>query len=189
MRVGRSSVNTIEIASGLAEGDQVVLSDMSAWDAVDRVRLRERMALEPLVQDLRAGARIVRTSPGVSLTAVALLALVIGGNTSVYSMINGLSTPAPGVNGEASSTLAAAVGEPGNIYFSYPDYLDYAAQTRTLRSLAGRSRGVTLTLDDGAFATATCRSPATTSRRSAFASFAAARSPRREPPRGGGSSP
>jgi HlyD family secretion protein len=40
VRVGRSSVNTIEIVSGLNEGDQVVLSDMSAWDAVDRVRLR-----------------------------------------------------------------------------------------------------------------------------------------------------
>lgn len=40
VRVGRSSVNTIEIISGLNEGDQVVLSDMSAWDAVDRVRLR-----------------------------------------------------------------------------------------------------------------------------------------------------
>jgi HlyD family secretion protein len=40
VRVGRSSVNRIEIVSGLREGDQVVLSDMSAWDAVDRVRLR-----------------------------------------------------------------------------------------------------------------------------------------------------
>jgi HlyD family secretion protein len=40
VRVGRSAVNTIEILSGLNEGDQVVLSDMSAWDAVDRVRLR-----------------------------------------------------------------------------------------------------------------------------------------------------
>jgi HlyD family secretion protein len=40
VRVGRSSVNTIEITSGLNAGDQVVLSDMSAWDAVDRVRLR-----------------------------------------------------------------------------------------------------------------------------------------------------
>lgn len=40
VRVGRSSVNTIEILSGLNEGDQVVVSDMSAWDAVDRVRLR-----------------------------------------------------------------------------------------------------------------------------------------------------
>jgi HlyD family secretion protein len=40
VHVGRSSVNAIEVMSGLKEGDQVVLSDMSAWDAVDRVRLR-----------------------------------------------------------------------------------------------------------------------------------------------------
>jgi HlyD family secretion protein len=37
--LGRSSVNTIEILSGLQPGDQVVLSDMTAWDAFDRVRL------------------------------------------------------------------------------------------------------------------------------------------------------
>jgi HlyD family secretion protein len=40
VRLGRSSVNAIEVISGLAEGDRVVLSDMSAWDAFDRVRLR-----------------------------------------------------------------------------------------------------------------------------------------------------
>jgi len=40
VRVGKSSVNTLEIVSGLNEGDRVVLSDMSAWDSVDRVRLR-----------------------------------------------------------------------------------------------------------------------------------------------------
>lgn len=38
--LGRSSVNTVEIVSGLGVGDQVVLSDMSTWDAFDRVRLR-----------------------------------------------------------------------------------------------------------------------------------------------------
>jgi HlyD family secretion protein len=37
--LGRSSVNTIEIRDGLEPGDQVILSDMSAWDAFDRVRL------------------------------------------------------------------------------------------------------------------------------------------------------
>ena len=37
--LGRSSVNTIEVLEGLQPGDQVVLSDMSQWDAFDRVRL------------------------------------------------------------------------------------------------------------------------------------------------------
>jgi HlyD family secretion protein len=37
--LGRSSVNLIEIKRGLAPGDQVVLSDTSAWDAYDRIRL------------------------------------------------------------------------------------------------------------------------------------------------------
>ena len=37
--LGRASVNTIEILEGLQPGDQVVLSDMSTWDAFDRVRL------------------------------------------------------------------------------------------------------------------------------------------------------
>lgn len=40
VQLGRSSVNTIEVMSGLADGDQVVLSDMSAWDQFDRIRLR-----------------------------------------------------------------------------------------------------------------------------------------------------
>ena len=39
VRLGRASVNTIEVLDGLEPGDQVVLSDMSAWDEFDRVRL------------------------------------------------------------------------------------------------------------------------------------------------------
>ncbi|PYT08525.1 MAG: RND transporter [Acidobacteria bacterium] len=39
VKLGRSSVNQIELKEGLREGDQVILSDMSAWDAYDRVRL------------------------------------------------------------------------------------------------------------------------------------------------------
>jgi HlyD family secretion protein len=40
VKLGRSSVNTIEIVEGLKVGDQVILSDMAAWDAFDRVRLK-----------------------------------------------------------------------------------------------------------------------------------------------------
>jgi HlyD family secretion protein len=40
VKLGRSSVNNVEIVSGLKVGDSVILSDMSAWDAFDRVRLK-----------------------------------------------------------------------------------------------------------------------------------------------------
>ncbi len=39
VKLGKSSVNTIEILDGLQPGDQVILSDTSAWDAHDRIRL------------------------------------------------------------------------------------------------------------------------------------------------------
>lgn len=39
VRLGRASVNTIEVLGGLKQGDQVILSDMSRYDAVDRVKL------------------------------------------------------------------------------------------------------------------------------------------------------
>src|SRR5688500_16253155 len=39
--LGRSSVNEIEIVEGLQPGDQVILSDMSAQDAYDRIRLNQ----------------------------------------------------------------------------------------------------------------------------------------------------
>jgi multidrug resistance efflux pump len=40
VQLGRTSVKTVEIVSGLKEGDRVVLSDMSQWDNVDRIRLQ-----------------------------------------------------------------------------------------------------------------------------------------------------
>ena len=39
VKLGRSSVNTIEVVEGLKVGDQVILSDMSAYDSYDRIKL------------------------------------------------------------------------------------------------------------------------------------------------------
>jgi HlyD family secretion protein len=39
VKVGRASVNSIQIIEGLHEGDTVILSDMSRWDSTDRIRL------------------------------------------------------------------------------------------------------------------------------------------------------
>jgi RND family efflux transporter MFP subunit len=39
VKVGRASVNAIQVLDGLQEGDTVILSDMSRWDSTDRIRL------------------------------------------------------------------------------------------------------------------------------------------------------
>jgi HlyD family secretion protein len=40
VKLGRASVNTVEVMNGLAPGDSVIISDMSQWDNVSRVRLK-----------------------------------------------------------------------------------------------------------------------------------------------------
>ena len=46
VKLGRTSVNTIEILEGLKVGDRVILSDMSAMDGSNRIRLTDREILE-----------------------------------------------------------------------------------------------------------------------------------------------
>jgi predicted permease len=109
--------------------------------------------LETLRQDLGFGARILKDSPGLSFTAAVLIALVIGINTTIYSMVNTMVTrPAPGLTAEGLVRIAIA-DQPGAPYFSYPDYLDYAAQTTALQSLTAYTNGrVTVTADSGSYA-------------------------------------
>lgn len=40
VKLGRASVNTVEVLTGLSVGDSVIISDMSTWDNVSRVRLK-----------------------------------------------------------------------------------------------------------------------------------------------------
>ena len=40
VRLGQGSVNRIEVLEGLEEGDEIILSDTSAWDDRERIRLR-----------------------------------------------------------------------------------------------------------------------------------------------------
>ncbi len=41
VRLGRASVSSVEVADGLQPGDEVILSDLSRWDGVDRLRIRD----------------------------------------------------------------------------------------------------------------------------------------------------
>ena len=42
VQYGRASSSVIEVVSGLSPGDQIVVSDMRAWDAFERIRMRSR---------------------------------------------------------------------------------------------------------------------------------------------------
>jgi predicted permease len=93
--------------------------------------------MEQLLQDLRSGVRILWKSPGLSATAVILIAIVVGGNTTIFSMVHAfISRPAPGVHAERLVMLLnpSTLAEP---FHSYVEYLEFVAQSKTVRSLVG----------------------------------------------------
>src|SRR5687768_3037049 len=92
--------------------------------------------IQRLIDDVRHGTRILTKSPGLSLTAALLVALVVGGNTTIYSMINGVARrQAPGVT--RSDLLSfSVVGRGDGLFFSHEEYAHHVAQARTLYSLA-----------------------------------------------------
>lgn len=94
-------------------------------------------AWEMFFIDLCQGLKILTHSPGLSLTAIALISMGIGGNTTVYSIIQGILTkPAPGVTADRLVTFGVRMNgqitDPGN---SYANFLDYSAQSRTMESM------------------------------------------------------
>jgi len=111
--------------------------------------------VEQLFSDLRSGFQILTRSPGISMTAVALIALVIGGNTTIFSIVHGLLTkPAPAIAARGLVSLGWSVDrEAVHPTDSYANYLDVAAEARTLRPLlAFQFERFTLTHRDGSYA-------------------------------------
>ena len=93
--------------------------------------------LETLIQDLCYGARTLRKSPGFTLVAVLTLALGIGANTAIFSVINAvLLKPLPFKDPSRLVQLWETEPAPGNFPLTGPDYLDWQAQNTTLESSA-----------------------------------------------------
>lgn len=94
--------------------------------------------LDTLVQDLRFSVRVLRKAPGFAITAIVTLALGIGANAVVFSVMNAfilrpLDVPS------ADSLYAIERGKDKQPSQSYPDYLDLRERNRSFEDLAAYS--------------------------------------------------
>jgi putative ABC transport system permease protein len=88
-----------------------------------------------LLQDLRYGIRMLAKSPGFTALAVITLALGIGANTAIFSVINSVVLrPLPFHEPGRLVALWQTESAPGNFPLTGPDYLDWEAQNRTLEA-------------------------------------------------------
>jgi MacB-like periplasmic core domain len=91
--------------------------------------------IESLVQDLRFGLRMLRKSPSFTCVAIVTLALGIGANTLVFSVVNALLLrPLPV---ERPRELAFLENEHYGPSQSYPDYKEIRDRNQTFAGLAG----------------------------------------------------
>ena len=106
-------------------------------------------SIENFLGDVRYGLRTLRHSPGFSIVAILTLALGIGANTAIFSVVYAaLIRPLPYAQPGRLLTLSEVRLQEGQAgqsnspswVSSYPDYLDWTKQSKSFQSLAGSGR-------------------------------------------------
>jgi predicted permease len=93
--------------------------------------------MSELFQDLRYAIRMLAKSPGFTTVAVLTLALAIGANTALFSVVNGvLLNPLPYPHAEQLVTLHESKPNFNTGSISYPNFLDWQKENHTLSSMA-----------------------------------------------------
>ena len=90
-----------------------------------------------LWQDLRFAMRVLQKAPGFSAVAILTLALGIGANTAVFSVVNGvLLNPLPYPHPERLAAVAETFPPFPEASISYPNFLDWTRMNHTFEGLA-----------------------------------------------------
>jgi predicted permease len=99
-----------------------------------------------LPQDVRYGFRVLAKSPGFSLIAILTLALGIGANTAIFSVVNGvLLNPLPFHEPNQLVSMFQEIPNFKNGSISYPNFLDWQRMNTTFAGMAAyRSAGFNL---------------------------------------------
>jgi predicted permease len=108
--------------------------------------------METLFRDVRYGIRSLLKRPGFTAIAVITLALGIGANTAIFSVVNAvLLRPLPYAEADRLFVPWGSRGDPQhNTVVSYPDFVDWQTQTKTLEHIAAyNSSGTLLREGDG----------------------------------------
>jgi predicted permease len=93
--------------------------------------------LADLWQDVRYGMRQLRRNRAFTAVAVLTLALGIGANTSIFSIVNGvLIEPLPYPHAQRLVALAEKLPQFSEFAISYPDFLDWVKMNHSFRALA-----------------------------------------------------
>src|SRR5262245_28164272 len=143
------------LASGVtpAEAERQTRSELSGSELLARElrRLERQVAPEPVVlgsnrrrnmiadlwQDLRFGARMLAKKPGFTLIAAVTLALGIGANTAIFSVVNALLLrPLPYAEAERLVLLAERTRDGERNGTPYPNFADWRTRAQSFAGMA-----------------------------------------------------
>ena len=94
--------------------------------------------MDTFLQNLRFGLRMLRKSPGFTLAAVLTLALGIGANTAIFSVVNGvLLRPLPYADPDQLLLLWEGTPQFPDGSLSFPNFRDYRERNRSFSAVAG----------------------------------------------------